>query len=521
MDNNIFENLIVLDIANNHQGDLNHGLNIIREHGEVVKKLKAKAAIKFQFRDLPNFVHVSERENKNNKHVNRFLSTHISWEEFSLMQKECKKQNLLTMCTPFDERSVEKIIEMNFDIIKVASCSANDWPLLDKVASSGLPIVVSTGGLMQSQVDAVVSFFTHKACNFALMHCVSIYPTPDHECNILNISKFVERYPDINIGWSTHESPDDTLHVGLALAAGATMFERHIGIPLNDVPLNKYSSNPQQVANWLNSLVRSRNILGSRNREKISADEISAINDLKRGVYSLGNISKGTSLDLSNVAYSFPCREGQISSGEFLLGSKIKHDIQSGSPIMIDSLELSVNKAKKLELILKHSIHEVKAMLAEAKITLGNLFQTEYSHHYGIENFRKVGAVLITVVNRSYAKKILIQLPGQKHPSHMHRLKEETFVVLNGSIDFWIEGKHQYLQAGDQLTVLPGTWHEFQSKEGCIVEEISSTAHKGDSIYKDDQINQLTSEQRKTEVDNWGRFQIAEQLKNQLIIPNN
>ena len=100
------------------------------------------------------------------------------------------------------------------------------------------------------------------------MHCVSIYPTPDHECNILNISKFVERYPDINIGWSTHESPDDTLHVGLALAAGATMFERHIGIPLNDVPLNKYSSNPQQVANWLNSLVRSRNILGSRNREK-------------------------------------------------------------------------------------------------------------------------------------------------------------------------------------------------------------------------------------------------------------
>ena len=235
----------------------------------------------------------------------------------------------------------------------------------------------------------------------------------------------------------------------------------------------------------------------------------------------MGNISKGTSLDLSNVAYSFPCREGQISSGEFLLGSKIKHDIQSGSPIMIDSLELSVNKAKKLELILKHSIHEVKAMLAEAKITLGNLFQTEYSHHYGIENFRKVGAVLITVVNRSYAKKILIQLPGQKHPSHMHRLKEETFVVLNGSIDFWIEGKHQYLQAGDQLTVLPGTWHEFQSKEGCIVEEISSTAHKGDSNYKDDQINQLTSEQRKTEVDNWGRFQIAEQLKNQLSIPNN
>ena len=65
------------------------------------------------------------------------------------------------------------------------------------------------------------------------MHCVSIYPTPDHECNISNISKFNERYPSINIGWSTHEPPQDEIHVGLP-CLGATMFERHVGIPFEN-----------------------------------------------------------------------------------------------------------------------------------------------------------------------------------------------------------------------------------------------------------------------------------------------
>ena len=68
---------------------------------------------------------------------------------------------------------------MDFDVIKVASCSARDWPLLEKVAASGIPVVASTGGLTQDEVDDLVSYLDHRGCDFALMHCVSIYPTPD------------------------------------------------------------------------------------------------------------------------------------------------------------------------------------------------------------------------------------------------------------------------------------------------------------------------------------------------------
>ena len=151
-------------------------------------------------------------------------------------------------------------------------------------------------------------------------------------------------------------------------------------------------------------------------------------------------------------------------------------------------------------------------MLAHAKVPLSHEFTTEYSHHYGITKFREVGVVLISVVNREYAKKILVQLPGQKHPMHYHKLKEETFIVLSGELISNLDGAEKLLKPGDSLTVPPGVWHKFRTETGCVFEEISTTAYSNDSVYRDPSINELTSGQRKTVVDHWGRFQIKEQL---------
>jgi N-acetylneuraminate synthase len=162
---------------------------------------------------------------------------------------------------------------------------------------------------------------------------------------------------------------------------------------------------------------------------------------------------------------------------------------------------------------IKSAIHEVKALLAYARVPLSHEFTTEYSHHYGVANFRKVGAVLITVINRDYAKKVLVQLPGQMHPWHYHRLKEESFQVLWGTLTLELDDRRKVLQPGDVVTVLPGVWHRFWTDTGCVFEEISTTAHPNDSVYRDAAINALSSAQRKTVVDHWGRFQMSDQLR--------
>ena len=80
---------------------------------------------------------------------------------------------MLAACTPFDEKSVEKIESMGFEIIKVASCSAKDFPLLTRIAESGIPVIASTGGLNIDEVDNIVSFSTIKLL-IALMLCFDL-----------------------------------------------------------------------------------------------------------------------------------------------------------------------------------------------------------------------------------------------------------------------------------------------------------------------------------------------------------
>ena len=202
-----FNDLFVLDMANNHQGDVAHGVRIISEMAEVVGRHDVKGLIKFQFRQLDSFIHPDHVVTSDNKHIPRFLSTKLNLIDYKKLLVQIRRNNMSAICTPFDEESVPAIVNMGFDLLKVASCSAKDWPLLEEVAKANLPVIFSTGGLQICEIDEVVSFFEHRGVDFAIMHCVSIYPTPDHKCELNQIEVLKARYPDRVIGWSTHEAP--------------------------------------------------------------------------------------------------------------------------------------------------------------------------------------------------------------------------------------------------------------------------------------------------------------------------
>ena len=151
--------------------------------------------------------------------------------------------------------------------------------------------------------------------------------------------------------------------------------------------------------------------------------------------------------------------------------------------------------------IIKSAIHEVKALLNEARIALNSEFEVEYSHHYGIQKFRETGAVIINCINREYCKKIIVQLAGQAHPAHYHQRKEETFQVLHGVLHVSVEGHVRALQPGETCLVQPGVWHSFWTDTSCVFEEISTTHFNNDSYYKDKRINKMDRSERKTIVD--------------------
>ena len=230
-------------------------------------------------------MHKNEINNKDNKYVNRFLSTELSNEKFKYLKDYIKKKGLLTSCTPFDENSVKLIEDMKFDILKIASVSSNDWSLLERAAKNNIPKIISTGGRTIDEIDKIVSFFDHKKQVFAIMHCISIYPSPDETLQLNVISNLVKRYPNIKIGWSTHEDPENMLPSTLAYAKGASIFEKHVGIKSRKYKLNNYSTTPDQFKKYLDNMETVKKTLGTKNK-KITKQETDTLGLLERE-YSL------------------------------------------------------------------------------------------------------------------------------------------------------------------------------------------------------------------------------------------
>jgi N-acetylneuraminate synthase len=493
-----FNELFIFEMANNHQGDVKHGISIINAMGEVARKYNINGAVKLQYRQLDSFIHPAYRADKEAKHISRFLSTELNPDQFFELVKAIRANRLTTVCTPFDEESVDLILEHEIEVIKIASCSADDWPLLQKIIRTKKPVIASTGGLTTVQIDNLVSFLSRRDNNFAILHCVGIYPSPNETLNLNFLKKLIKRYPSITIGYSGHEAPDNTDVIKMAVATGARIFERHVGVPTDIVKLNNYSMNPGQVSNWIEAAMAAKEILGS-NEKVITKAEIDSLLSLKRGVYAKEDIKKGELISPEKVFFAMPCVGKQLNSGEF--GTYRSRFFASKDYVALEAIFEKSTPDNYIKI--REIIHDAKGMLSEAGIVLTENANVELSHHYGLERFREYGCLIVNLVNREYCKKIIVVFSDQKHPEQYHLKKEETFHVLNGELSATINGITRQLIKGNILTIERGDRHAFTTHIGCIFEEISTTHFRNDSFYTDPIISEQDPMSRKTVLDHF------------------
>ena len=146
----------VLEMANNHMGNVNHGIKIIKEFAKVTKKYPFNFGFKLQYRDLDTFIHKNLKNRDDIKYIKRFKETKLKENDLKKIISTIKKNKFVPVCTPFDEKSVDKIVKHNFEIIKIASCSFTDWPLIEKIASANKPVIASTAGATLEDIEKVV-----------------------------------------------------------------------------------------------------------------------------------------------------------------------------------------------------------------------------------------------------------------------------------------------------------------------------------------------------------------------------
>ena len=371
--------------------------------------------------------------------------------------------------------------------------------MLERVAQTDLPIIASTAGVATQDIDTVVTFFKNRKKTFALMHCVAEYPTPMEKLELNQIDYLKSRYPDVPIGYSTHEDPSLTVPVELAVAKGAAVFEKHVGIPTDQYALNAYSASPAQIRAWLQAALDAYTVCGSRNgRIEPTKAEIDSLFSLRRGCYVNGPVAAGQRITDADVFFAIPTQDGHVTANDW---SKYTHyfaaeDLDTNAPVLVRNTR-SINTQQTVMDV----IRDVKALLTRGNIIVPNGAGLEVSHHYGLDRVREYGITIITVVNREYCKKLIVVLPGQKHPAQYHNLKEETFHVLYGDLSLDLDGQVKDYGPGSLIVVGRSVRHAFTSTNGAVFEEISSTHNAEDSFYLDPQIAQ--NPQRKTFISFW------------------
>ncbi|CAM5789210.1 hypothetical protein CCAE64S_02339 [Castellaniella caeni] len=354
-DKELFENLFVLELANNHWGKLDRGLKIIRDHAAVVRFNNVKAAIKLQFRDVDDFIHPEFKGSTDLRYVSKTEATKLSRADFGRMVDEIRHVSCIPMATPFDETSVDLCVEFDMPIIKVASSDMNDWPLIEKIASTRRPTIISSGGASEKDLDDIVRFFERRDIPLAINHCVSLYPSEDGELQLDQIDYLRHRYSNHVIGLSTHEYHDWSSSMLISYGKGARTWERHIDIEYEGVSVSSYCSLPEQCDVWFKAFHKAKEMCGgvSTVRRTISRKETEYLNALVRGVYARRDLEPGYVFDKDRFDKDFylaiPLRKGQLSCREVMNGEALTQPIRADEGLMIDHIDgpYSANAALK------------------------------------------------------------------------------------------------------------------------------------------------------------------------------
>lgn len=337
----IFDELFVLELANNHWGKLDRGLKIIRDFAQVVRDNRVKASIKLQFRDVDTFVHQDFRDRSDVRYIKKTVDTHLPWESLRQLVEAIRAEGMLTMVTPFDETSVDKCVEFGVDVLKIASSDIRDKTLLRKLVSAGKPVVASSGGADQRHIDDLVEFFTSRDVPFALNHCVSLYPSDDSELELNQIDYLRARYPGITIGLSTHEHRDWHDSIMIAYGKGARTFERHIDIDHEGVPVSAYCTQPHQADTWFKAFNKAKEMCGGapHARRSVPDKEVRYLDALVRGAYARRDLPAGHVLKDEDVFLAVPLLKGQISTREFATGEVMREAIKANAPINLSAIQ--------------------------------------------------------------------------------------------------------------------------------------------------------------------------------------
>ncbi|MFG0417580.1 pseudaminic acid synthase [Pseudomonas sp. zjy_8] len=230
--------------------------------------------------------------------------------------------------TPFDESAVDLLESLGTPAYKIASFEATDLPLIRYVASKGKPVIISTGMCSESEISEAVATAREAGCeSLVLLHCISSYPAPMDQANLLQMPRLTERFGTIP-GLSDHTF--GTTASVAAVALGACVIEKHFTLSRNDKgPDSEFSIEPDELKRLCQDTFDAWSALGKPGFERQKAEEGSK--HFRRSVYFIKDMKAGEIITPAHIRRIRPGFGLPPKYFDQLIGKRVNKDVDRGT----------------------------------------------------------------------------------------------------------------------------------------------------------------------------------------------
>lgn len=267
-----------------------------------------------------------------------FFEKHsLSYNDISMLFKHSLSLGIEFISSPFDIESVEILEKTGVRIYKIASSEVTNHILLEAVAKTRKPVIMSTGISTENEIAMAIDCLSNNGTpEIFLLHCISLYPTPNDKINLNRIKTLKERF-NLQVGYSDH-TPDYRA-VELAIASGALVIEKHLTLDyFIDCPDKAVSLDPKQFTNMINSINNIVSNLGSGQLSYTSAEKSVALS-ARKSLFARRDISAGTILCEDDIIAKRPGLGIPVYQLHEILGKRCIIDIKSDHLIRKENLE--------------------------------------------------------------------------------------------------------------------------------------------------------------------------------------
>ena len=330
---------IIAELSANHNGSLDRALESIdaaQRCGADAIKLQTYTADTLTIDcDAPDFmIKGGLWDGYKLYDLYKWAETPYEWHQ--AMFEHARKRGITVFSTPFDETAVDLLETLDAPAYKVASFEMIDLPLVRYVASTGKPMIMSTGMASEQEIDEAVTTSREAGCkNLILLHCISAYPAPMEQANVRQVAELAKRF-DLLTGLSDHTL--GTTASVTAVAMGACLIEKHFTLSRADKgPDSEFSLEPEELKRLSQDSKDAWLALGQPGFQRQQAEAGSKV--FRRSLYFVKDLPAGHVIGPEDIRRIRPGMGLAPKYYDELIGRQLSVAVKNGTAVQWDLLD--------------------------------------------------------------------------------------------------------------------------------------------------------------------------------------